>query len=272
MSANYPGVYETTHKDGSIYYRASITFRGKHISLGSFDDAQDAYVCYLEAESILTEPANAKGVDCDKVLTHLAFEKYVTLINFKDNSIYIGNPIYVYARYFQYYISPQTILKFDTDNLFYFASHKIMQRGNRLFVADFGMQLGVLSRFGIRAYAVEGKDYRFINGDHHDLRYENIDILNPYHGVSPIKKKNKLLFKTKIHIRSSYVVGIYASAIEAAIAYNKATDILRKRGFTKAFQLNEIEHLSAKEYANIYMALPIADTIYSLSPDVPVHS
>ena len=31
-----PGVYETTLKDGTPSFRASITYRKKHISLGSF--------------------------------------------------------------------------------------------------------------------------------------------------------------------------------------------------------------------------------------------
>ena len=30
------GVYTATKKDGTLYYRSSITFQNKHISLGSF--------------------------------------------------------------------------------------------------------------------------------------------------------------------------------------------------------------------------------------------
>ena len=32
-----PGVYEAYKKDHSLYYRSSITCRGKHISLGSYE-------------------------------------------------------------------------------------------------------------------------------------------------------------------------------------------------------------------------------------------
>ena len=32
------GVYKTTKKDGSVYYRVSITYKNKHISIGSYDD------------------------------------------------------------------------------------------------------------------------------------------------------------------------------------------------------------------------------------------
>ena len=48
-----PGVYKAKKKDSSIYYRASITYRGKHISLGSFSDESDANQAYLDAKSIL---------------------------------------------------------------------------------------------------------------------------------------------------------------------------------------------------------------------------
>ena len=36
------GVYPACKKNGSIYYRASLTYRSKHISLGSADDEATA--------------------------------------------------------------------------------------------------------------------------------------------------------------------------------------------------------------------------------------
>ena len=47
------GVYITTRKDGSIYYRVSITFKNKHISLGSFNNEAEAGSVYEEAFLIL---------------------------------------------------------------------------------------------------------------------------------------------------------------------------------------------------------------------------
>ena len=47
------GVYAAEKKDNSIYYRASITYRRKHISLGSFPTADKAHAAYTEAERIL---------------------------------------------------------------------------------------------------------------------------------------------------------------------------------------------------------------------------
>ena len=41
-----PGVYLATKKDGTVYYRSSITYRSKHISLGSFSTEEDAHCAY----------------------------------------------------------------------------------------------------------------------------------------------------------------------------------------------------------------------------------
>ena len=47
------GVYSAVKKDNTTYYRASITYRRKHISLGSFDTMEQANEAYLEADHIL---------------------------------------------------------------------------------------------------------------------------------------------------------------------------------------------------------------------------
>ena len=47
-----PGVFTATKKDGSTYYRASITINNKHISLGSYDDASMANRAYKEASDV----------------------------------------------------------------------------------------------------------------------------------------------------------------------------------------------------------------------------
>ena len=47
------GVYETTKKDGSVYYRSSVTYKRRHISLGSHENAQSAHLAYRLALSVL---------------------------------------------------------------------------------------------------------------------------------------------------------------------------------------------------------------------------
>lgn len=37
MKQQLTGVYTAKRKDGSTYFRASLTYRNKHISLGSYD-------------------------------------------------------------------------------------------------------------------------------------------------------------------------------------------------------------------------------------------
>ena len=41
-----PGVYKAARKDGTLYYRCSITYQNKHISLGSFEKEETAHLAY----------------------------------------------------------------------------------------------------------------------------------------------------------------------------------------------------------------------------------
>lgn len=261
-SAN--GVFMAKKKDGTLYYRSSITYRQKHISLGSYDTAKKAGDAYEEARTLLDDP-DIRFLSSGHPHT-LSFEKYVILMNFRDNGYYFRNPIYAYAKYFLYYLSPSEVLKFDTDDLFYYASHKIMKRGGHLFLSDYGMQVSLLSRYGIRPYAVADRDYRFINGDPLDYRYENIEILSRYHGVRVILRPGSIRYKTILHIKSSYVVGTYDTQEEAAVAYNKAADILKKNGFRRQFLQNYVETLSTEAYASLYKKIHISNTIINLKP------
>ena len=47
------GVYQAKKKDDTIYFRSSITYSGKHISLGSFDTEEMAHEAYLYACRLL---------------------------------------------------------------------------------------------------------------------------------------------------------------------------------------------------------------------------
>lgn len=257
-----PGVYQTVLKDGTPSFRASITYRKKHISLGSFSDETTAHKAYLLAFSLLTD-SDSQILDY-KEECPLSFEKWVSLINLRDNGLYFSTPIYLMKTYFIYYLKPELELKFDLDDLFYYSSHKIMQRGGHLFVADYGMQITLPCRYGIKSYGVEGKDFVFVNGDRYDFRYENIHILNAYHGVSLVRKKDAGNYRARIHIRSYYLIGYYDTAIEAAIAYNKAVDIVKKKLPEKNYAINYITELSASEYANLYSKVKISDKIYGI--------
>lgn len=258
-----PGVFTAFKKDNTKYYRACVTYRGKHISLGSFDNETNASDAYIISKKILDD-SNINIDDYEQC--SLSFEKWVSLINFRDNGIYSRAPIYMKDTYFIYYLTQNTHLIFDTDDLFYYSSHKISQRGGHLYVTEYGMQVNILSRYGIKNYGVEGRDYEFINGIRGDFRYCNIRIINKYHGVLCEKKKNKTMYVAKIHIHGDYIIGRYHTDYEAAIAYNKAVDILKENGVKKSFPTNYIVELDAIKYSSIYNKTRINNSIREYRP------
>lgn len=261
---NLRGVTPSKKKDGTIYFRSSITHQGKHISLGSYDTPSAAHQAYWEGAILLSK----KNIDLAsyKETSALDYKKWVILINFRDNDIYISAPIYLKPNYFEYHLGPNNILKFSTDDLFYYSHKQIMQRGRHFFVADYGMQVNILNRYGIKNYAVEGRDFVFKNSDNLDFRYENIKIINKYHGVTYKITKKGVKYTSRIHIRGNYTIGSYSDEITAAIAYNKAVDILKKNGLSKNYAMNYIEEISASKYAEIYSSLTISQKICDYHP------
>ena len=257
-----PGVYTACKKDGTNYYRASVTYRSKHISLGSYTTEDQAHHAYLRAQKLLDSSQMPEDYRSHCILP---FDKWIILTNFRDNEVYIRNPIYLRKRYFEYYLSKDLILKFDIDDLFYYSEHKISMRGQHLFVADYGMQVSIAGRYGIRPYAVQDRDYRFINQDSTDYRYENIEIINSYYGVTKIKKGQQDQYKAVIHVKSNYVIGRFNTDTEAAIAYNKAVDCLRKQGIIRNYETNYIDTVSPSVYAELYSGITLPKSITSFT-------
>ena len=254
------GVYKTEKKDGTVYYRASFTYKGKHIALGSSQSESLAAQMYEEACRLCE---GVGGIEDYKSSMALGFDKYVSIVNFRDNGIYLPNPIYVRKLYFSYYLEPFVEMRFSADDLFYYMNHRILKRGGHLYVNDYGSQISLGRRYGIKSYAREGKDYRFKNSDRLDYRYENLEIINTYHGVSLVKHNGKNLYRVKIHVRSDIVVGYYDDALEAAVAYNKAADILKSKGVGKNFMMNFVEEIGPKQYASLYTEIKVSKNIES---------
>lgn len=267
-----PGVYQATKKDGSVYYRSNITYRNKHISLGSFSTEAKAHEAYCVAgnflfgtflfDDILEEYiSKEQSFDHEKQYRFepLSFHKIVSLFNFRDHGMYVSNPIYLRNNYFSYYLSPTEELKFDIDDLFYYSQHKILRRQGHLFVNDYGMQVTILSRYGLKSYAVRNRDYVFSNGDEMDLRYSNVVVINRYYGVTAYEKNGKTRYRVKIHINGNYTVGTYSSEEKAAIAYNKAVDLARKAGIERNFSENYVDSMTPSEYADLYLKVKISE-------------
>lgn len=232
------GSYTAKRKDGSTYFRSSITYKNRHISLGSFDTDKEAGAAYLLAEKILTGQEVYLPEDYEKTGRKVSFDKWIMLINLKKTGIYCKNPIYMYGKFFVYFLNRETGLKFDVDDLFFFRTHRIQQRGGHLFYSDFGMQCSLLNRYGVRSFAVKDRDYYFKNGDENDYSYGNIVIVNKYNGVQSETFRGKKVFTVRLHMKGNVTVGRYDSETEAAIAYNKAADSIE-------------EHIRAKENENI---------------------
>ncbi len=255
------GVYIDTKKNGSPNYRASITYKNKHISLGSFDTASKAAAAYKYAGKIISE---AITINDYKDNCPLPFDKFVILLNFRDNNVYFKTPIYLEKRFFFYYFSKNTAYKFDIEDLFFYSEHKIQQRGGHLFVSDYGMQVNIHSRYGIKKHAVLNRDYRFVNDDKYDYRYENIEIINPYFGVLKDFKNNKPNFRVVILFNNEFLVGNYTDETTAAVAYNKAVDVIKRKYPDKKYELNYVEALTPLQYAELYTEISISEKIYKL--------
>ncbi|HHT96557.1 MAG TPA: hypothetical protein GXZ90_01515 [Clostridiales bacterium] len=256
------GVYLAKTLSGTRYYRSSITFRNKHISLASYSTEIEAHNAYLLAKDIVTN--NKWDLYNYPTECILPYHKWVVLMNLRDNKIYFKNPIYIYKNYFDYFIDQNLILKFDVDDLFYYSNHKIMVRGGYMFVSSYGSQINILTRYGIKNFAIEGIDYRFINGDNTDFRYMNIEVINKYYGVSLKYKKARPYYEARINVNGSIVIGRYSNEIDAAIAYNKAIITLRNKGFEKAYNENFIFEIKEIEYARRYNKIRISKKILDL--------
>lgn len=251
------GVYSAQTKTGTLYFRSSINYKNKHISLGSFPTEKEAHQAYVDASKIFSD-ASLSILTIFQFSTVLDFSKTIILLNFRDHGVYIKTPIYLQNNYFTYYLSPKDELKFDIDDLFYYSSHRIIRRQGHLYVNDYGMQTNLLSRYGIRNYAVAGKDYQFSNGDSTDYRYSNLILINHYYGVTKRIVNGTPVFRTHIHINGNYLIGTYPTESIAAVAYNKAADLAKEAGLEKGFQENYILEYSPKEYADIYTDLKIS--------------
>jgi hypothetical protein len=259
------GIYTTRKKNGQQYYRVSITYKNKHISLGSTDSYATAEKCYALA-SLIVRNNRYRLHDYNKTNQSLSYEKWVILHNFRDNGLYFKTPIYLYKHYFSYHLSQQIILTFDVDDLFFYGTHKIFKRGNYFFVNDFGMQMNILARFGIRNHASMGKDYHFIDKNPYNLRYDNIDITNPYHGVEKNIYKNKVRYKAKIHVNGYIVLGYFQSIHKAAIAYNKAIDFIHRYvHHDKNYTKNYIDSISQEEIDYLYTTIVLPKYLINLA-------
>lgn len=248
----------TRKKDGSIYYRSNISYKGRHVSLGSFDTADEASDAYHAAKRLYDDDSITL-LNLSEHHAPLDYDKAVSILNHRDNGIYIKTPIYLRKGYFSYFLKGIGELKFDNDDLFYYSGHRILTHDGHLYVNDFGMQYGILARFGIKNYAVAERDYTFANGDNRDFRYQNIIVINKYHGVYRQDSEGIITHRVKIHINGDFIIGEYENDAMAAVAYNKAADAAHDAGLVKNFPQNYVVEYSPEEYATVYRSITLPD-------------
>ncbi|MBQ9631672.1 MAG: hypothetical protein IJV04_01970 [Lachnospiraceae bacterium] len=254
------GVFQAKKRDGSTVFRAAISRNGKRVSIGSYATEEEAGRAYEDALD-LYEHAEVDLLALPLQDTLLSFDKCVTIINHRDHGIYIKTPIYLRKGYFSYFLKGFGELKFDNDDLFYYSSHRILAHGGHLYVNDFGMQYGILARYGIHNFAVCGRDYRFANGDDKDFRYENVIVINRYHGVRQTEIKGQIFYEAKIHLRGDHLIGRYDSDNLAAVAYNKAADLCKEIGIHKEFPRNYISEYTHEADRKAYEEIHITERL-----------
>ncbi|MQN00949.1 MAG: hypothetical protein DUD27_00955 [Lachnospiraceae bacterium] len=254
------GIYKTALKDGTTSFRASFYHDSRHIAVGSYSDEKSAETAVSEAERLYSD-RKITIWNFRNFITQVAFNKAVSILNHRDNHVYIKTPIYLMQGYFIYFLDQKNILKFDNDDLFYYSTHRILTHGGHLYVNDYGSQYSVLSRYGIRSFGVKGIDYDFANGDPCDLRYENVIVINPYNGVRQLDNSGMIRYEAKIHINGYIRIGLYRSVNEAAVAYNKAVDYCLSHGLEKNFVKNYVVDLSVNQYQKLYKATTLPDSL-----------
>ncbi|MDF2593992.1 MAG: hypothetical protein K0R69_333 [Clostridia bacterium] len=252
MSYIYPSL-----KNNITRYKVYFVYQSKKIYLGLFDTSLSAENALQEAREIMEGSIDIADYTC----TSIDYKKFITLCNFRDRHVYIKNPIYIHDSYFCYYLSKDIVLIFDMKDLLFFSTYKICKRGNYIYTQDSITQQSILSRFGLPPHSVCGIDYTFKNGNSYDFRRENLEIINTYKGVVHKVKNGECIYIAKIFINQNVVIGHYSSSLEAAIAYNKAVDILLKNDQGRDYIKNVIPYLTLTEYNQIYDRLDISPCI-----------
>jgi hypothetical protein len=82
-------------------------------------------------------------------------------------------------------------------------------------------------------------------------------------GVQEETVNGRIRYTASIHINGNFIIGHYPTETDAAIAYNKAADILNKKGLQKKFIKNYIYDFSSEDYLNRYEAIKVSEHIQS---------
>ena len=245
-------IYPTQNSKFRVYY----LYKTKKIYLGLYNNSESASLAYDFVQQIFEGDLT---VDAYTVDIPISFDKFISCINFRDSNFYFKTPIYVYKDCFKYYLKPDLVLTFDLKDLLFFSNTRIHKRRDYLYTYMGDHQENILRRFGFTKSMIYLKDYRFKNGDRYDFRRENIEVINHYYGVKKEKRYNQPTYVARIALQNtSLTIGHYETEIQAAIAYNKAADLVNYRLEDSPYPLNSFPFLTRQEYQDLYDELVIS--------------
>lgn len=249
-------IYEAL-MSGKTQYKIYFVYKATKIYLGSYSSMEIAQKVLEEADELMETVSSIPSFDTYT----LNYKKIIVLCNLRDHKKYIKNPIYLYPTYFHYYLSKDCILTFDLKDLLYFSTYKVYKRGNYIYTQDGISQQNILARFGIPNHSVINKDYRFKNNDPYDFRAQNLEIINSYKGVTKKIKGSTIVYSASIYIHGNLTIGHYHTETEAAVAYNKAVDLLTQQGLLHDHPHNHIPLITKDEYDSLYHSLPVSSRL-----------
>lgn len=251
------------------HYRVYYLYKSRKIYIGLYNNYDQATLAYDFTHHLFNSSFSIEDFTEDCLIP---FEKFITCINYRDTGIYIKTPIYIHKDHFKYYFAYNFYLLFDLKDLLYFSTNKIHKRGEYLYTYIGDHQESILKRFGFSKKMTYLTDYCFVNDNRYDFRRHNIKVINHYTGVFSEVKFNKPTFVTRIFTDKYIVVGHYETEVQAAIAYNRAVDLLKDSPFASKYQKNTFPFLTRHEYEQIYTNLLISKRLIHMSTQNRVFS
>lgn len=78
--------------------------------------------------------------------------------------------------------------------------------------------------------------------------------------------RDRILYTAKIHINGDYLIGRFRDEKEAAIAYNKAVDLLSEKGLSIQYTKNYIDGMDSDAYHACYDAVHLPKKLRAYKP------
>ena len=108
----------TKQSGNQTKYRVYYMYQSKKIYIGLYETYAEAEKAYQYVATLMTGSVSFTAYTPE----FLTFDKFVTLLNARDNHTYFHTPIYIEEATFKYFLSPERYLLFDLRDLLYLAN------------------------------------------------------------------------------------------------------------------------------------------------------